>query len=330
MESLGYSVQIINYRPDYLVTKKPKLYLNVFKPISFFVRLIKYRSLKENFAKFRECEKRLHLTEEVKSTDDIERVCRDFDYVVFGSDQIWSRTQTKGDRIWFGKFETGTALKITYAASAGDLSFNDEDISNFATLIGNFSYISVREKQLSDFIYKVAGKRVPCVLDPTFIMPRDFWSQWFRPIRDDRYILIRQARISTDARRVVNELSRQLKCKVVSVDSTNWMLWGAAEQHIYTPFEFISLVKNAECVVTTSFHGLAFSIICNTPFYALKLNDGQDGRCEGLLNQVGLSHRIIRKGDPVKFEPIDFGNTNNRLFQLRIESQSYLKDALTL
>ena len=328
IESLGNKVEIVDYRPNYIATKKPKLFLNILHPYPFALRLIKYSFLKKNYLIFKEAERKLHLTKEVRDANDIGKVCESFDFVVIGSDQIWARIITKGDRIWFGEFAKGTAKKITYAASAGDLSFSEEDTTQLPILLKNFKKISVREEQLADFIFRNTGLSVPCVLDPTLMVPDNIWSAWYKPIRKDRYILVRQARISTDARRVAKELSSQLNCSVVSVDSTNWMLWGVAEQHAYSPFEFVSLIKNALCVVTTSYHAIAFSIICNTPFYSINLNDGQDGRAENLLNALGLTDRIVEKNSKITFEPIDYTDANDKLEKLRVDSQLFLKESL--
>lgn len=328
IESLGYDVEIINFRPEYITTKKPKLFLNILHPLPFVQRVIKYSHLKKNYQIFKEAERVLHLTDEVKGRSDLESACKCLDVIVIGSDQIWSSRITKGDRIWFGEFAKGSVRKIAYAASAGDVCFSEEVKNYFPILFENFKKVSVREEKLAEYIFNNYGLRVPCVLDPTLMIPDKIWSAWYKPIRNDRYIVIRQARICSYARRVVKELSRQLNCKVVSVDSTNWMLWGVAEQHAYTPFEFISLIKNALCVVTTSYHAIAFSIICNTPFYSLCLNDGQDGRAEYLLKTLGLSNRIVERDDKIEFEPIDYSNVNLKMEKYRTKSQSFLKGSL--
>ena len=73
------------------------------------------------------------------------------------------------------------------------------------------------------------------------------------------------------------------------------------ETYVCSPSEFVALVKNARCVVTTSFHGTAFSVILGTPFYTLKLNDGSDGRAQNLLDSINLSDRMIDIGSDITF-----------------------------
>lgn len=57
------------------------------------------------------------------------------------------------------------------------------------------------------------------------------------------------------------------------------------------PIDFINLIKNAEYVVTTSFHGAAFSILFNKNFYVM--NNKSPQRIENLLNICGISNRMI-------------------------------------
>ena len=102
--------------------------------------------------------------------------------------------------------------------------------------------------------------------------------------------------------------------------------------HDAGPKEFLALVDNAHIVITTSFHGTAFSLNFGTPFYSI-VNDEQTGddRMVSLIEQCGVSERIIVKNQP-NFE-IDL-NLNNELIQenLRKErekAENYLKFVLS-
>ena len=99
------------------------------------------------------------------------------------------------------------------------------------------------------------------------------------------------------------------------------------------PKEFLNLVKNAELVVTSSFHGTVFSILFNKNFYAL--NGKNDFRIHGLLKILGLEDREILETDDVnkiienafntKYENID-----EKLNIERNKSKKYLLKALEI
>ena len=95
-----------------------------------------------------------------------------------------------------------------------------------------------------------------------------------------------------------------------------------------TPEDFVNILRNAACVVTTSFHGTAFSLIFNRPFYTLKLNKGWDERSTSLLNQLNLQNRQIDITSAPEFSEIDYTNINIGLDKLRKESQDFLISAL--
>lgn len=60
-----------------------------------------------------------------------------------------------------------------------------------------------------------------------------------------------------------------------------------------TPYDFVNLVKNAQEVVTNSFHGLSFSIIYNKPVHQFKKNGTENSRMVDLLNELDLSERLV-------------------------------------
>ena len=100
------------------------------------------------------------------------------------------------------------------------------------------------------------------------------------------------------------------------------------EKAIVSPSEFISLIHNSQCVITTSFHGTAFSIINEVPFYTLYLNDGADGRSKELLNKLGLTERMVDKTASPQFTSINYNLVNKKLNILRSASQDFLKASI--
>lgn len=93
------------------------------------------------------------------------------------------------------------------------------------------------------------------------------------------------------------------------------------------PKEFFSLLMNAECVFTDTFHGTVFSIILNKPFVSYIRENAFKLRY--LLCQLNLKDRIIEnKNDNIseKIENVNFEQCNKILDELRRESLNYLKE----
>lgn len=218
---------------------------------------------------------------------------------------------------------------IAYGASAGNPS-NLMKIYDLTNKLNRFSAISVREPELSIALSKyVDSCFIQNVLDPSLLADNSVWEKWIEPIEKGDYILTYQARESNDVFRIDESLAEQLKCSgIIPVDFYGNVEALGYKSRITSPSEFISLVKNARCVVTTSFHGTAFSIILGTPFYTIRLNDGADNRSAGLLESLGLLSRMIDYTDTPTFSKVEFDKTNSKLTLLRASSLEFLTSSL--
>ena len=123
----------------------------------------------------------------------------------------------------------------------------------------------------------------------------------------------------------VNKFAKEKKLEVIT-------LLGSAthfdtEEEITTagPFEFLTLVKNAQYVFSSSFHGLAFSLIFNKElFVSFKTNSS---RVKSLLALLGISERFVEPSSviPSNIPMIDYNSVNVKLEELRQDSINFLK-----
>src|SRR5690606_24878261 len=60
--------------------------------------------------------------------------------------------------------------------------------------------------------------------------------------------------------------------------------------------------RDAELVITDSFHGTVFSIINNTPFIVLENEVGGISRLTHLLNELGIKDRLVYADDDGDFD----------------------------
>ena len=98
---------------------------------------------------------------------------------------------------------------------------------------------------------------------------------------------------------MVKYLHRKTGYKVVLLNVADTRMWFTPDSvrlRKVGPSEFVYLFKHASLVVTTSFHGTAFSVIYNKPFYALVQSNSQDDRISSLLKLLGLEERLVYMG----------------------------------
>jgi hypothetical protein len=237
------------------------------------------------------------------------------------------------DKVYFGDFSVRPGSKIiSYAASMSAAPLTAEQKDFFIVQFKRIDTISVRESALQALLQPLTDKNITTVLDPTLLLNKSRWDILLKnkPPRKRKYILLYQVRYSAECIRISRDISRQLKADVIELTGNidDWRLKKNKRQ-CAGPQEFVNLVKYAECIVSTSFHGTAFAIIFNKPFYSLRLNDGRDSRVEGLLESLGLCDRFITEEQHPVFSLIDYTTANSKLEQLRSSSALYLQNAIT-
>lgn len=106
---------------------------------------------------------------------------------------------------------------------------------------------------------------------------------------------------------------------------------GSIELFAVSPGGFLRLIKNAECVITNSYHALLFSINFNISFYVYLDNaDQENSRMLTILDMCGLDRRVYWETEalPKSVNKIDYGSVNLFLENQRRKSIEELKKAI--
>ena len=221
----------------------------------------------------------------------------DYDCVVYGSDQIWWKSTIPGyegfDPVYWGEYINPEIKKVTYAPSMGIIDLTQEDKLQIQKWLKNFDAISVRETELCQAIQGLTEKNISVVLDPVFLLSKEEWSKYCIPINRSKYILYYNLLPSKEADKLVERLQDKWKYDVIEITgSVNFRKIGKRYIQTADAFEFISYIKNAEFVVTSSFHGTAFSILFEKQFYVVGMGK-KVGRVKSLLSQLDMEDRLM-------------------------------------
>ena len=333
LKNMGHKVEIIDYRPSYLIT--PYKIWNIQRflsptPQEFIKKIIKesltLRHRPSRYKKFQEfIYNRLNLSQTKSVTEN-------YDAYIIGSDQIWNPQITKGfDPNYFGYFNFPKKNKkyISYAASMEKIQLTNYEKEYFSKALKNFDSISVRENNLSNLLQPLTDKPIKIVLDPTLLANPIVWNDLAKvPQYKKQYVIVYQIRESEHTQLIAQKIAKDLNLDVVNLKaSPRWYSKKTLIQNA-SPEDFLGWIKHASCIITTSFHGTAFSIIFNRPFYYIKLNDGNDSRSSSLLENIGLSNRIITPDYNSGFKNIDYTEPNKKLLKLREQSAFFLNQSL--
>lgn len=256
-----------------------------------------------------------------------------FNVLVYGSDQIWRRQPFGGGQynpVYFGKDGFLAEWRISYAASIGQLPTSAKDAQELNNLISYLDKISVRELDLRDYLRSIGFSSVDQVLDPVFLPDVGIWENLAGdiPIVQNPYLLHYNLQPGTFDRPSLQSFARENGLEIVNIYGTAFHWPSQTERTVDGPYEFLNLVRHAKVVTTSSFHGLAFSLLFERPFVASYSSRGS--RSQSLLATVGIQGNLIAPHQPFPKEipPIDFDAVRNRLSAIRSNSLSWLGAAI--
>jgi hypothetical protein len=144
-----------------------------------------------------------------------------------------------------------------------------------------------------------------------------------------KYILVYNLSPSTFLINTVKKIARSTGYKIVAIPFPLGGFLKAKAELTGGPKEWIGLIRDAEIVVTDSFHGCIFSILYNKKFYVC-LN-GMETRIYNLLNIFRLSYFICTPGTQLELtEKIDWEKVNCILAEERKRSLKIIIDMLKI
>lgn len=295
--------------------------------------LYRYPAIKRRKLKFQYFLKtELDLTRKYPTQEEFLTKIQKMDVYIVGSDQVF-HPKAEYLRAYYLDFKKGNSKKIAYAPSFGMSDFDEEIRRKISPMITDFDALSCRENDGANFLQEITKKNIPTVLDPVFLLNNTQWSSISIESKiSAKYIFIYD----------LNGKEHLIKIALKIKEVTGWKIicqtqaankFYQVDQQIFDcgPREFIGLVKNAEYIVTDSFHGTAFSILFNKPQSIYIAMPKAATRIYSLLAQLGLTSRIIENGMSDRFvyeksdKKIDYSLKLNELIS---KSAQFLMEAI--
>ena len=335
IEKLGYSVDLIDYRRNYIAAPIKRSYLGevkrVISEIEGFRRRPQYSPYnipEELFSGF--YNEMFTYTKTCKYNQDFDELLNEYNGFVCGSDQIWGPQWF--DRRFFLDFVPEPDRRVAYAPSFGVSQIdNIETAQSMGRLIDGFLHVSSREKTGCEIIKKISQHQAPVnVVDPVLLLSEGDWSALASEEKPKgKYSLLfflknKKENINI-ALKDASEKSYPVKiCHCTQSDDTLY-----ANIEFGTPADFLSLIQNAEYIYTDSFHVMLFSLIFRKQFRVFLKDvgdvNGKGSRIIDLLQELGLSTLIGNfEGDAI----VDYDRVTSKIVKMREQSLEYLKKAL--
>ena len=126
------------------------------------------------------------------------------------------------------------------------------------------------------------------------------------------------------------QLADRNNCRLIRLQGTvSYPFWEKDTIQTASVGGFLGLIKGAKCIITSSFHATAFSIIFNRQFYCIKQNSPIDLRVNSVLNSLDLSDRLIDDTERIVLTAIDYKQIEDKIAELSLQSKIFLNEALS-
>lgn len=225
-----------------------------------------------------------------------------YDVHMVGSDQVWNVEKGMGDGYFFLPFLAKGSSKISFASSFGNIDSvrgYKEEVSKY---LSDFSRRSVRELESAVFLTSECNLKTDAVLDPTFLLSSEKWSELAgdQPIVKGNYALYYGFDQSSFCKDSITLIREELNMPVIGVSVSIHSPYSFDKFIIDAgPREFLNLVKYASFILTSSFHGMAFSVIFRKEFCVIKYGTRMS-RMVSCLSTFNLKERIVENIEDLK------------------------------
>ena len=315
IESLGHSVEIIDYKPDYLsrhyllwkidnpVYEKPVVkQLYILAKLPGRIMSLKRKRIFDDFTR-----KYLKLTKRYNNIEELRACPPKADVYIAGSDQIWNTLFQNGrDAAFYLDFAPKNTRRLSYAASFATEYVLEQYKPFVRKMLQNFDKISIREQSSLPLLESLGRRDGVVVCDPVFLLPREHWESLLPQVfTKEKYLLVYDTEFSNRVKEISKRIAKEKNLKIYNVSAS---CIGYADKELWasSPLDFVRWVHDAEYVVSNSFHATAFSVIFECDFCVVNRAEGINERMKSLLSCYGLGERLVTHYSPALLSSVDY------------------------
>ena len=274
------------------------------------------------------------ISPELISYGDLRKKAKGDEYVAFvcGSDQVWNSAVFYVDPFYYLRFAP-FEKRIAFAPSFGRDFVPDYNKKKIGKFVSEIKYKSVREASGVDIIKELTGEDSTVLIDPTLVLSCTEWSSLLNIEQSEKgkYLLAYFLDSpSPKAKQAIKFISEKYGLEIISLP---YIFKDEYSNNVKSagPREFVEYVKNAAFVCTDSFHGTAFSLNFNIPFFTFERKYGNAGKQSARIESILKMTEHLNRYEADDFDlcmDISFEKSNEILDLERKRSREYLASTL--
>lgn len=306
IEKLGYSAEQVRFQKHNIVEDHLTLnilYSKIKRKADNMINQITakriYKDIELRNKAFESFEASIPHSEYIYTRENIIESITEYGMFITGSDQVWNLSWYNPE--YFLNFVPNDIRKISYAASMPSSDISEEQRTIIHNHLIRLNAVSVREAKTADIVNDLLGcDTAQLVLDPTLLLDKSDWDKiCSEKYIEGKYIFCYFLGKNKNMRKIAGKFAKKLNLRIVTMPhlcGINYSDRHFGDIPIYDalPNDFISLIKNAEYVLTDSFHAAVFSNIYKVKYFVFSRNEfgNMNSRITTLLNLFKSQERF--------------------------------------
>lgn len=229
------------------------------------------------------------------------------DKFVIGSDQLWNYWSTKENgAFFFLDFVEDSKKKIAYATSFGHSPYEApaHALKEASFHMNRLDAISIREDEGVEICKNIFGVEAQRVIDPVFFLNEAHYDKLTGDAKvkeTDKFFFAYILSPSQEKRSLLMQIEEMTGIKVILVldaqspndDDKKIMNMPEAVKENIELEDWLYYIKNAEFIITDSYHGLCFSLIFQKKFACIANIKRGLSRFKTLMDITGIEENIV-------------------------------------
>lgn len=215
-----------------------------------------------------------------------------YDAVVIGSDVVWNYKLFGYDPVFFGHLNADR--RIAFSPSFGTVHPDDSHPDALADDLSAFNAIAVRDSNSQEIVRQLTGSVPKLTLDPTLVYNFTEEIAATQSTKTAPDLLVYSYRQGSE---VIERARTYATTHHLEINCVGYPPPLRAPRYCKSvdmacgPFEWVRRFASAHTILTSTFHGVVFSLKSQKPFFFVS-GDAAYNRVSSLLDFCGIEHEL--------------------------------------
>lgn len=223
------------------------------------------------------------------------------------------------------------AIKVTYSSSFGKTTFTEEEYLHSKSSLSRVHAFSCREDSGTEIMQEMGFESAQWIIDPAFLLTAEEWAKLAsKKYEGKKYIVAYNLHHDAKIEKFQKELSEKYNLPVINI-CVQWFEFYRYGKFLWCPSveDFLCLIKNAEYVISDSFHATVFSILFHRKFMTV-VPDNVGTRIDSISHLFHIDDRIVRWNEDKDYlsmidEEIDYRSIDTKIEEERKRAEEYIE-----